>query len=273
MYSSGIMEPFLSPMPRIVAHRGDSKHYPENTLEAFLSAVAMGVDVIETDVHLTKDGELVIWHDQTLERNTDGFGLVDDHTLAELKSLDAGYTFSKDGGKTYPFRNKGIRIALLSEALETCPHQRFNVDLKSKNPAIVDAFIQVVTASHAQHRVLCASFHIEHLKRMRTLCPEILTSITTSEVMGYLIRYALKILPSVLSKKRTTVFQVPIAQWGITVVTPRFIEEIHKRNGIIQVWTINDEATMRNLFAMGVDAIMTDDPALALKAASSMNVT
>ncbi|MFA6764588.1 MAG: glycerophosphodiester phosphodiesterase family protein, partial [Sphaerochaetaceae bacterium] len=62
-------------------------------------------------------------------------------------------------------------------------------------------------------------------------------------------------------------------QWGITVVTPRFIEEIHKRNGIIQVWTINDEATMRNLFAMGVDAIMTDDPALALKAASSMNVT
>ena len=99
-------ESFLSPMPRIVAHRGDSANYPENTLPAFLSGVRMGIDVIETDVHITRDGEIVIWHDPTLERNTDGEGALEIHTLKELKKLDAGYTFTKDGGKTYPFRGK-----------------------------------------------------------------------------------------------------------------------------------------------------------------------
>ena len=67
---------FLDPMPRVIAHRGDSRNYPENTLPAFLSAVGMGIDVIETDVHLSKDGTLVIWHDPTLERNTDGSGTI-----------------------------------------------------------------------------------------------------------------------------------------------------------------------------------------------------
>lgn len=109
---------FLSPMPRVIAHRGDSHNYPENTLPAFRSAVEMGIDVVETDIHITKDGVLVIWHDPTLERNTDGNGRVEDHTLEELRRYDAGYTFTKDGGRTYPFRGKGITICTLAEALE-----------------------------------------------------------------------------------------------------------------------------------------------------------
>ncbi|NBK24594.1 MAG: glycerophosphodiester phosphodiesterase, partial [Spirochaetia bacterium] len=100
---------FFDPMPKVVAHRGDSAHYPENTLHAFESAYAMGVDVIETDVHLSKDGEVVIWHDPTLDRNTNGSGMIEDHTLSELKELDAGYTFTKDDGKTFPFRGKGVQ--------------------------------------------------------------------------------------------------------------------------------------------------------------------
>ena len=106
-------ESFLSPMPRVVAHRGDSAFFPENTAEAFSSAASLGIDVIETDVHLTKDGEIVIWHDPTLERNTDGKGTLESHTLAELKRYDAGYTFTRDGGKTYPFRGKGVKLMQL----------------------------------------------------------------------------------------------------------------------------------------------------------------
>ena len=79
---------FLNPMPRVIAHRGDSKNYPENTIPAFRSAVEMDIDVIETDIHITKDGRLVIWHDPTLERNTDGKGRIEDHTLSELRQFD-----------------------------------------------------------------------------------------------------------------------------------------------------------------------------------------
>jgi glycerophosphoryl diester phosphodiesterase len=142
-------------------------HYPENTLPAFLSAVEMGVDVIETDVHLSKDGVLVIWHDPTLDRNTNGSGRIEDHTLEELNKFDAGYTFTKDGGESYPFRGTGVRLATLEEALQACPEQRFNIDLKSKTPAIVDEFISVVRRNDAQDRVVGASFHLANLRALR----------------------------------------------------------------------------------------------------------
>ncbi len=265
-------EPFLTPLPRVVAHRGDSHAFPENTLEAFISASNMGIDVIETDVHLTKDGEVVIWHDDSLERNTDGSGLVEHFTLSELKKLDAGYTFTKDGGKTYPFRNKGVKMITLHEALKACPNQRFNVDLKSKDPNIVTAFTHVIENNSAQERVLCASFHLSHLKRMRAKYPSILTSVTTIEVLGYLGLQKLNLLPKQLKLDRTLVFQVPVSQWNIKVITPQFIEEFHKRGAVIMVWTINDEKEMHRLYDMGVDAIMSDNAALVREVALSKNL-
>ncbi len=256
------MEPFLTPLPRLVGHRGDSHRAPENTLEAFLRAVELGVDVIETDVHLTKDGHLVIWHDPTLERNTDGKGRVEDHTLSELKRLDAGFTFTQDGGNTFPYRAQGVQLITLEEALEACPSQRFNVDLKSKEPAIAKAFTDVVTQNKAEERVLCASFHLGNLKEVRRTHPHILTSVTTAEVLPLLAANALHLLPKELKGDRTLVFQVPVQQWGIKVITPRFIEEFHKRGAIIMVWTINEEQEMERLFDMGVDTLMSDNVAL-----------
>lgn len=265
-------EPFLDPMPRVIAHRGDSHHFPENTLEAFTSAVSMNIDVIETDVHLSKDGSVVIWHDDTLERNTDGVGKVEDHTLTELKQLDAGYTFTSDGGKSFPFRGKQVQIATLDEALEACPDQRFNVDLKSKDPAIVEAFASVVHRHQAENRILCASFHLQNLKLMRTYNPRILTSLTTWEVLPLLLKQKLHILPAILNTERTMVFQVPVKQWGIHVITDAFIQEFHQREAVIQVWTINDEHHMRTLFEMGVDSIMTDDPATVIRVANELSL-
>lgn len=265
-------EPFLEPIPRVVAHRGDSHNFPENTIEAFVSATSMGIDVIETDVHLSKDNHVVIWHDPTLERNTNGQGFVENHTLEELKKLDAGFTFTKDGGKSFPFRDRHIQLATLDEALEACPHQRFNVDLKSKTPAIVDAFNEVIKRHDAEQRVLCASFHLKNLQRMRELNPRILTSLTTWEVLPLLVKQKLGVLPRSLQLPRTAVFQVPVKQWGITVITDSFIEAFHDRGAIIQVWTINDEQQMRELFAMGVDTIMTDDPATVIRVANELSL-
>lgn len=261
---------FLEPMPRVIAHRGDSRNYPENTLPAFESAVRMGIDVVETDIHLTKDGVLVIWHDPTLERNTDGRGRIEDHTLEELRRFDAGYTFTQDGGKTFPFRGKGVRICTLAEALEHCPEQRFNIDLKTKCPEIVDEFIKVIREHDAVDRVVGASFHLSNLKRLRRLAPDFLTSVTTAEVVPLLFRQKTHTLPKAF--KRKIIFQIPMAAGPVKVVTPAFVKAMHQRGAVVMVWTINDEETMRKLFEMGVDSVMTDDPALVIKVADEMNI-
>lgn len=261
---------FLEPMPRVIAHRGDSRNYPENTLPAFESAVRMGIDVVETDIHLTKDGVLVIWHDPTLERNTDGSGRIEDHTLEELRRFDAGYTFTKDGGRTFPFRGKGVRICTLAEALEHCHDQRFNIDLKTKCPEIVDEFIKVIREHDAVDRVVGASFHLSNLKRLRRLAPDFLTSVTTAEVVPLLFRQKTHTLPKAF--KRKIIFQIPMAAGPVKVVTPAFVKAMHQRGAVVMVWTINDEETMRKLFEMGVDSVMTDDPALVIKVADEMNI-
>ncbi len=263
---------FFDPLPRVVAHRGDSAHFPENTMEAFLSAYKMGVDVIETDVHLSKDGVVVIWHDETLERNTNGTGRIEEHTLEELKSYDAGYTFTTDGGKTFPFRGKGVQLCTLDEALKACPAQRFNVDLKTLGEPIVDAFITVIQQNQAKRRVVGASFFLLNLRLLRKKEPRIITSAAGLEVRWYLLLQKLKILPRVLHKKRQIIFQVPPGQGCITVITPSFVKAMHKRNAIIQVWTINDKAEMERLFKMGVDSVMTDKPALAMEVAKSLGL-
>jgi hypothetical protein len=104
--------------PELIAHRGDSIAYPENTLEAFMSAFVKGADVIETDVFLTADGIVVCIHDTTVTRTTEATGAVSSYTLAELQQLDAGYRWTRDGGATFPFRGTGVYVPTLREALE-----------------------------------------------------------------------------------------------------------------------------------------------------------
>ncbi|MBK5200162.1 MAG: glycerophosphodiester phosphodiesterase [Spirochaetaceae bacterium] len=265
-------EGYLNPMPRVVAHRGDSKHFPENTLPAFLSAVKMGIDIVETDVHLTSDNIIIIWHDNSLERNTDGSGTIEEHTYQELLKYDAGYSFSHDGGITFPFRGKGIKLCTLEEALLECPNQRFNIDLKTKQSGIVEEFVRIIRKHKAESRVCCASFRLTNLKAIRKIAPDILTSITTIEVLSLLLKQKFHILPKILAHGRKIIFQVPVAQYGLKIITPSFVKEMHKRNAVIMVWTINEEKEMRRLFELGVDAVMTDDPTTVIKVATSMNI-
>lgn len=262
--------PFLSPMPRVVAHRGDSKYYPENTIPAFISAREIGVDVIETDVHLTRDGKIVIWHDPTLERNTNGKGTIESHTLSELKALDAGYTFTEDGGNTYPFRGKGVQLATLDEALKALPDTRFNIDLKSQEEEIVDSYLAVIRENRAEERVCTASFHLNNLKKLRAKDPELLTSISTLEVIPLLMKQKMHLLPEHFARK--IIFQVPVKQYGIKVITPSFVSDMHKREAVVMVWTINNEEEMEYLYSIGVDTIMTDDPRLLMATARKLGI-
>jgi glycerophosphoryl diester phosphodiesterase len=147
----------LSPTLHI-SHRGGSLLAPENTLAAFRMAVERyHTQVLETDVHLTRDGELVVAHDATLEHCTDGVGAVADYTLAELQRLDAGHAFSPDGGHTFPFRGQGVRMPSLREVLRAFPGLRFNIEVKPDVPRIEDAFFQVLREEGALERVCVGS--------------------------------------------------------------------------------------------------------------------
>ncbi len=257
---------FLTPKPVVIAHRGDSTNYPENTLPAFLGAIELKVDIIETDVHLTKDNKLVIWHDYTLERNTNGKGTVEEHTYKELQKLDAGYNFTKDN-KTFPFRNKNIKIITFEEALINCPNQRFNVDLKTKDTLIVDKCYEVLERQNAFDRVCIASFSSKNIKTMRKKYPKVITSATVGEIVSSIFKTKLGLN---FKKKNPLIIQPPSKGKLIKVTTPRYIKNMHKNNHIIQVWTINKEKEMRDLLKMGIDAIMTDNPRLLIKVKNSL---
>ena len=114
----------------MIAHQGGDGLWPGNTLYAFEQAAALGVDVLEMDLHITKDGVLVINHDETVDRTTDGTGTIEDMTLAELKALDAGYDWSKDGGQTFPYRGMGLTIPTLEEIFQTFPEYHMTIEIK-----------------------------------------------------------------------------------------------------------------------------------------------
>ena len=255
--------PFFSRSVTVCAHRGDSKGYPENTLPAFMSAADMGVDLIETDIHLTKDGVCVVSHDKTIDRTTEGSGRICDFSLAELKRFDAGYRFSHDGGNTYPFRAQEIAIPTLEELLRALPHMRFNIDLKTPRREMVTSFIETIQHNGAVERVLGASFHSRVLKLLRKQMPEMATSFSKGEAMVLLMRrftscLTIGPLPPGLS------LQAPEYYGRFKVVTPALLGDLHELGIRLQVWTINGAYDMERLLDMGVDGIMTDDPTLLL---------
>lgn len=256
--------PFFNTPLRIVAHRGDSAYFPENTLPAFISASKLGVDCIETDVHLTRDGVCVIWHDETVERLSGIKGLVTDKTYKELMTVDAGNMFTMDKEETYPFRGKGVTIATLDEVLRETPNMRFNVDLKDNNIELVQEFARIVRKNNAQNRVLGASFHNDIIKSIRKLIPEIASSFSRSEIRSIVILDKIGLL-GFCKKFKANAAQVPEYDNRIKVITKSLIRKLRKKNVKIHVWTVNKKTEMLRFYNMGVDAIMTDNPRLLIE--------
>jgi glycerophosphoryl diester phosphodiesterase len=249
--------------PLAIAHRGGGGLWPENTLYAFEHAAASGVDVIETDVHATADGELVIFHDDNLERTTNGAGRVSALTLAELKRLDAGYRFSTDGGRSFPLRGSGVNIPTLREVFAALPRMRFNIEPKQSVPPITAPLCRLIREYGMTEKVLVASFSGAVLGEFRRECPEVATSAATGEVANFLALQRAGLAASYSPAMQA--LQVPERAGGFSVLTRDFVEAAHGRGLRVHVWTVNDEGDMRRLFEMGVDGIMTDYPDRLLK--------
>lgn len=247
---------YLAGAPMLVAHRGGAKLAPENTLAAFSSAVEeWGADMLELDVRLSADGEVIVIHDETVDRTTDGTGLVRDLTLDELRSLDAGYRFLDLEGRP-AFRGEGARIPTMGEVIEACPSVWLNVE--AKEAAVAGPLVEVVRRRGEQHRVLVAAEHERNRRAARGYEGPWGASRRHCGLFWILHR-----LPGGGPyTPPVDVLQIPEFWKGRRVLTPRLVEAAHRRNLPVHVWTVDDPDDMRRMLAWGVDAIQTDRPDL-----------
>lgn len=255
----------------VVAHRGDSMFFPENSFPAFKSALELGVDIIETDVHISKDGVVFIWHDEDFSLIDGSSRHVAEYLWEDIQKLDIGSLFIDQSG-TKSFEGKGHRIMKFSEALISFPDTRFNVDLKDRRDDLVQNFYNILVENSALDRVVVASFSSENLRLIRKIDSNVITSYGKEEVLRIVILNKLRLtwMIRLFYKKLPPVIQVPEISGSIRVVTSNFISSLHRLGIKIQVWTINDEPDMRRLYRMGVDGVMTDDPRTLLKVKGSL---
>lgn len=263
-------EYFRGPRPRIFAHRGSSGNAPENTLIAFETAVEAGAGILEMDVHATSDGHVVVMHDPMLERTTDGQGPISALTLAELKRLDAGYRFSPDGGKTFPFRGKGIRVPTLREVTEKFPRVPFNIEIKQSDPPIEHAVFDLLRQLDHADLVLLAAENDFLIERIRSLDREVPTNFCSTEVLEFLQRLHRADWEGYTPAGRA--LQIPELYHDVRVLTPELLKAAAGLGVEVHIWTVNEKADMRRLLQMGVDGIMTDYPERLVEVARELGL-
>jgi glycerophosphoryl diester phosphodiesterase len=248
------VHPFLvEPGPIAFAHRGGGGEAPENTLAAFEIALTLGYRYLETDVHVTRDGVLVAFHDERLDRVTDRTGAIAGLGIAEVEAADAGHAFSQDGERTFPFRGRGIRVPRLEGILARWPDARVNIDPKSD--ACVAPLAALLDRLGAWERVCVGSFSDRRLRRIRALGRwRACTSMGPQAVALARLTAA----SAVMRRLGADCIQVPISRGPIPIVTERFIAAAHGAGLPVHVWTINEETTINELLDLGVDAIMSD---------------
>jgi glycerophosphoryl diester phosphodiesterase len=247
--------------PTNFAHRGASLIAPENTLEAFRLAARSGAGGLELDVHMTSDGGIVVIHDDSVDRTTEGTGLVRRMTLHELQSLDAGYRFIPDGGTTYPYRDRGVRVPELGEVLRAFPGHKVNIDIKEEQPGVEAALLKTVKDADARDRVLVVSEIPAVVKRVRELSGNsISTGASRQEIRDFYRLSRLRL--EFLVRPPYDALQVPVEYGGREVVTPRFLKAAHDRGVRVDVWTIDEPDEMCRLLDLGADVIMTNRPEL-----------
>ena len=256
--------PFFSgPLPRIGGHRGAAGAMPENTLASFARALEEGATFIELDVHETRDGEIVVIHDETVQRTTDGAGTVREMRLSELQRLDAGFRFTRDRGSTHPLRGRGIRIPTLREFFSDFPQAGATVEIKALSPPGIENLIDLIEEFQKAPQVLVAAQDDSVMQAVRRVVRGRGLSVATGFAMGEVRAFmaALWSGREPPAEAAGQAMQIPRRYEGKDLVTPASVAAAHERGVEVHVWTVNDVDEMKELLAMGVDGIVTDYPA------------
>jgi glycerophosphoryl diester phosphodiesterase len=291
--------PWLERRVLHIAHQGGEIEAPSNTLFALKTAKEKGADVLEIDVHMSADGEIVVIHDATVDRTTNGTGRVDSMTVEELKALDAAHWFVPDcgtchgkdesayiyrgfatGERALPIAKEGesfapndFTIPTLREVLEAFPKDLINIEIKATAPETTPYEEELAALLDEYGRdddTIVVSFLDHANERFKLYNSEVSTATATGETAAFWAS-AQGPLPGA-PNPRYQALQVPIELEGVTVVTEDFVTKAHANGLAVHVWTINDEETMRWLVDIGVDGIMTDRPSLLEDVLGSMHV-
>ena len=241
----------------VIAHRGNSMHAPEDTMESFRQGLALGADGLEFDVRLSADGVPVVIHDPTLERTTSGTGPVADRTFDELRSLDAGYQFTRDGGRTFPYRGQGLRIPGLGEVLGMYQDTPCIIELKT--PAATAALARALEEHGAKDRVVVGSFHDVALAPLRGR-----GFLLTASMREVLRLYARALTLRGAGTPAYQACSTPPRFRGLPVPVLHFARMLRRCGIPTHVWTVNDPRQARRLWDGGVNAILSDDPGTML---------
>lgn len=245
------------------AHRGGAGLFPENTIYAFKQAIEKyKVDALEIDVHLTKDGEPIVIHDDTLERTTNGKGHVSETTLKEIKKLDAGYNFTPDGGKTFPYRGKGITVPTLKEVLLEFQSSQvgINIEIKLGYKNIENKIYNMIVGLNMMDYCLVNSGYYTVMERFRKINKRGIP-VGADTFSGAKAYFSSKLNLKPLFKVKADALQLPYKYKNkIPLITENLVK-LCKSSGVkLHIWTIDDKDLMRKLLDLGVDGIMSDYP-------------
>ncbi len=255
--------------PMILAHRGGSALAPESSMAAFKKAASYGIDGFEIDIRLTSDEELIVFHDEFIDRTTDGAGKVSDLTLEKLRTYDLGYHFEDLEGQ-HSYRGKKEKIVTLSELLKEFPEMYINIDMKDSPETYEGSLMpsklwRLIESEGAVDRVGVTSFYDEQIDRFN-LYAQNRTVIGAGENEIKKAYGAFNSQFGHLYKPRADMIQIPIRSSVFNLVSPRFIAFLGELNIPVHYWTINDPEAMRALVAAGAKGIITDRPDLAVEA-------
>lgn len=249
------MHPFFDGRPLVFAHRGASLHAPANTEAAFRRALEIGADGLEADLRVSRDGVAVVFHDATLERGTDGSGALVQRSYEELQALDAGYRWSADGGRTFPYRGRGLRLLRAESLLQAFPDVRFIFHIKSRD--VGPPARRAIEAAGAADRVLVAAEWRHRLRAFRGYRGP--RGASTGEAAPFVLACLLGLRP-----RARLPFLAPPRRFGVRVLSPRFVACAHAAGQPVVAYVINEEEAMQLCLRWGVDAIETDRVHVAL---------
>lgn len=251
------------PKPLLIAHRGASKRAPENTMEAFQTAADSGAHALELDVRLTSDKEVVVIHDATVDRTTNGRGTVFSHTYRELHSLDAGFNFMRKGFPVY--RGRGVYVPRLQDVLTAFPRLGFNIEIKQHTPPMVEHVLDLLYRI-GPGNVILAARHPSIMQMLEAARPDCVLGLSYKQTKQALLRSLWDDFPSLYQGRA---LQIPIRHpaWALGLLpipSATLIKKSHKAKAVVHVWTVNSAPQALRFLKMGVDGLFSDDPA-ALK--------
>lgn len=250
----------LIPRPLLYAHRGAAHEQPENTMPSFQRAMEIGVDALETDLHMTMDGHIVLSHDPSAGRMTGVKAEFRAATLTEVKGWDAGFGFQDPDGHR-PFAGKGIRVPTLAELLDEFSDVQLNVDIKQASPPMVSALLTLLRKTDSAERVTIGSFHGAVIRDVRRRQYPGSTALSMAEMMSFvgLPAFGFKGLWRALGGTGDAA-QIPTHWNRVRLDTRDRVARLHDLGIRVDYWTINDPGEARRLLDLGADGIMTDDP-------------